>query len=123
MTRSKDRTRAAKFHFDRDGIPELTIEDNQPNIDIEWLNGALKAVESVSAFDLNFPKDVLKATHLDGALTLEFTLRGVDGQVITASSWPYVGVEGPRYLLGALTYPVPKANAETAITVASKNWV
>ncbi len=121
ITRSKDRTRAAKFSFLSDGTPTLTIEDKSFNIDNEWLSAALAVVEKVVAFDLDFPKDVLKAKLCDGILTLKFTLVGIDGRVIVASKWPGVGVDGPRYMCGTFTYLVPKANAEIAIAVASKN--
>ncbi len=123
ITRSKDRTRTARFSYLADGIPRLTVEDRHSDIEIEWLNGALAAVESVIAFDLSFPKDVLKAKLCDGILTLEFTLTGIDGKVINASKWHGVGVDGPRYMWGPFTYIVPKENAEIAIGVASKNHV
>src|ERR1700722_10101638 len=66
VTRSKDRTRTAKFSYFADGIPTLTIEDRQSDIDIEWLNGAIAAVESVIAFDQSYPKEALKAKCCDG---------------------------------------------------------
>jgi len=121
ITRSKDRTRAAKFSFLSDGTPTLTIEDKSSNIDNEWLSAALAVVEKVVAFDLDFPKDVLKAKLCDGILTLQFALGGIDGRVISASKWPGVGVDGPRYMCGAFTYLVPKQNAEIVIGVASRN--
>jgi hypothetical protein len=123
VTRSKDRTRAAKFSYFADGIPRLTIEDKRPNIDLEWLNGALAVVEKVVAFDLDFPRDALKAKLCNGLLTLEFTLGGIDGRAISVSKWPGVSVDGPRYMCGAFTYLVPKQNADIAIGVASKNCV
>lgn len=97
-TRTKDRSRAAKFSFSSGGTPVLTIEDKGCNIDNEWLSAALAVVEKVVAFDLDFPKNVLKARLCDGILTLEFTLVGIDGRVIGASKWPGVGVDGPRYM-------------------------
>jgi hypothetical protein len=121
VTQSKDRTRAAKFSFFTDGTPTLTIEDECPDIDDKWLSDALAVVEKVVAFDRDFPKDALKAKLSNGKLTLEFTLIGIDGKVISASKWPGVGVDGPRYMWGPFTYLVPKQNAETAIGVASKN--
>jgi hypothetical protein len=123
ITRSKDRTRTAKFSYFTDGVPRLTIEDKRSDIDVEWLNGALAVIQGVVAFDQSFPKDVLKARCSDGILTLEFTLRGVDGKSITASKWSGVGVDGPRYMWGPFTYGVPKENVEIAISVASKNCV
>jgi hypothetical protein len=121
ITQSKDGTRAAKFSFLTNGTPILTIEDKRPDIDNEWLSTALAAVERVVAFDLDFPKDALKASLHNEKLTLEFTLKGIDGKVISSSKWPGVGVDGPRYMLGPFTYLVPKENAEIAIGVASKN--
>jgi hypothetical protein len=123
LTRSKDRTRTATFSYLADGVPKLAIEDRHPNIDIEWLNRALTVIERVVAFDQSFPKDALKATYRDGALTLEFTLRGIDGKTIAISKWSGVGVDGPRYILGSLTYAVPRENAEIAIGVASRNCI
>ena len=123
ITRSKDRTRTAKFSFSADRTPRLTIEDKRSDIDAAWLNGALAVVEKVVAFDLDFPRDALKATLSDGVLALEFTLRGIDEKVINASKWPGVGVDGPRYICGPLTYLIPQHNAEIAIGVASKNYL
>jgi hypothetical protein len=121
ITRSKDKTRTAKFSYCADGIPRLTIEDTHSDIDIEWLNGALTVVEQVIAFDRSFGKDALKAKLCNGILTLEFALSGINGKVIAASKWPGVGVDGPRYMWGPFTYIMP--NAEIAIGVASKNHV
>jgi hypothetical protein len=121
ITRSKDRTRVAKFSFSPDGTPTLIIEDKRSDIDVEWLIGALAVIEKVVAFDLDFPKDALKAKLCNGTLTLEFTLIGIDGKVISASKWPGVGVDGPRYMWGSFTYLVPKQNAEIAIGIASRN--
>ncbi len=123
ITRSKDRTRTAKFSYFADGVPRLTIEDKRFDIDVERLNGALAVIEKVVAFDLDFPKDALKAKCCNGILILEFTLRGLDGKVISASKWPGVGVDGPRYMWGPFTYVLPKQNAEIAIGVASRNRV
>jgi hypothetical protein len=123
ITRSRDGTRTATFSYFADGIPRLTIEDKHTDIDIKWLNGALAVIEKVVAFDQNFPKEALRAKCRDGMLTLEFTLRGIDGKVISASKWPGVGVDGPQYMCGPFTYVVPKRNAEIAIGIASKNSV
>lgn len=121
ITRSKDRTRSAKFSFSSDGTPTLTIEDNRSDIDDEWLSSALAVIAKVVSFDLDFPKEALKARLCNGTLVLDFTLRGIDGKVISASKWHGVGVDGPRYMWGPFTYLVPKVNAEIAISVASKN--
>jgi hypothetical protein len=72
ITRSKDKIRTAKFLYLEDGIPKLTIEDNESNIDNEWLSDALAAVEKVVAFDLDFPKESLIAQLCGKKLTLEF---------------------------------------------------
>lgn len=121
ITRSKDKTRAAKFSFLSNGTPILSIEDNQPDIDEEWLSSALVTVRKVVAFDLDFPKETLKATLCNGVLFLEFTLKGIDGKVISNSEWHGVSVEGPRYMLAPFTYLVPKQNAQVAIGIASRN--
>jgi hypothetical protein len=123
ITRSKDRTRTAKFFYFSDGVPRLTIEDTHSNVDVEWLNDAVANIQSVIAFDPSFSKDTLSTKYSEGILTLEFTLRGIDGRSITASKWPGVGVDGPRYMCGAFTYVVPKENAEIALSIASKNCV
>src|SRR6202044_526793 len=70
VTRSKDKTRTAKFSFFSDGTPTLTIEDKRSDIDDEWLSGALSVIEKVVAFDLDFPKDALKAKLCNGTLSL-----------------------------------------------------
>jgi hypothetical protein len=121
ITRSKDRTRIAKFSYFVDGIPRLTIEDKHSAVDTEWLNGALAVIDEVVAFDRSFAKDALKAKCCNGTLTLEFTLAGIDGKVIAASKWPGVGVDGPGYMWGPFTCILPRENAEIAIGVASKN--
>jgi len=87
------------------------------------LSGALAVIEKVVAFDLDFPKDALKAKLSNGTLSLEFTLEGISGKVISNSKWPGVGVDGPRYMLAPFTYLVPRQNAEIAIGVASKNCI
>jgi hypothetical protein len=121
ITRSKDRTRTARFSYFADGIPRLTIEDTQSGVDAEWLNGALAVIEGVEAFDLSFPKDALQARCSNGVLTLEFCLRGVDGKTVTASEWSGVGVAGPRYMWSVFTYAIPKNNADAAIAIAQRN--
>lgn len=123
VTRSKDNTRLAKILFYADKILRLVIEDTQSNIDSNWLNGAVEQIKSVAAFDLVFPPESLKASLCNGTLTLEFTLRNVDGGTITKSKWSGVGVDGPRYMSGPFTYEVPKDNAEIAIAIAAKNSV
>jgi hypothetical protein len=124
VTYSKDRTRTAKIACRSDGIPVLAIEDRQADrSDTKWLKEAMMVIENVSAFDLSFPKDVLRATFQNGVRRLEFTLRGVDGKAIATSRWSGVGVNGPRYMSGAFTYEIPRENAEAAIGVALKNCI
>jgi hypothetical protein len=124
ITRSKDGTRTAAIACFADGVLRLTIEDGKcDHVDAEWLNDAMTVIESVEAFDLSFPKDVLKAKYQSGVLALEFSLKGIDGKIIANSKWPFVGVSGPRYMLGPFTYEVPRENAEAAIRVALSNCI
>ena len=100
ITRSRDRTKTATFGCYADGIPRLTIEDQHfDRIGIEWIKDAMKVIEGVQAFDLNFPKDVLQLQSFDGAPVLQFDLRGVDGRTIATADWAGVSVDGPRLML------------------------
>jgi hypothetical protein len=123
VTRSKDRTRTAKFAYYEDGIPRLVVEDTQSNIEDDWLSAALKQTTSVVAFDRRFPPEVLRASLQKGTLILEFTLRDIDGAQVKISKWPGVGVDGPRYMWGPFSYTVPTQNAEISIGIASRNRI
>lgn len=124
VTRSKDRTRTATIACFADGTPRLVIVgEHYDHIDAEWLSDAIEVIQSVVAFDLKFPKNVLKANFTNGILVLEFTLKGVEGRTIASSKWPGVSVEGPRYMWGPFTYAIPRENAEAAIGIALKNCI
>jgi hypothetical protein len=58
-----------------------------------------------------------------GNFTLEFALNGVNGSVIAVSKHSIIGVDGPGFIMGAMSYTMPKENAEAAINVALKNCV
>ncbi len=124
ITRSRDRTKTATFGCYADGIPRLTIEDQHfDRIGIEWIKDAMKVIEGVQAFDLNFPKDVLQLQSFDGAPVLQFDLRGVDGRTIATADWAGVSVDGPRSMSSGFTYGIPRENAEKSIAIALKNCV
>ena len=118
ITHSRDRTRTATFFYLADGCPRIKIEDLDSSVDAKWLADAYEAVDEVIAFDLRFPKTALIASYSRGKLTLEFRL---DGQSVARARWCSIGVDGPRYMVGALSYALPKDGAEIAIEVAAKN--
>ena len=121
ITRSRDRTRTATFFYSVDGNPRILIEDEDTGVDTEWLANAYGVVDEVTAFDLRFPKTALKPSYDGRKLTLEFTLKGVDDSTVTRSKWCGVGVDGPRYMVGALSYVLPRDEAEIAMRVAVRN--
>ena len=120
ITRSRDRTRTATYHL-ASGNPRITIEDEDTSVDAEWLAGAYEVVDRIVAFDLRFPKSALKPKYEGRKLILEFTLDGVDGRTIARSDWCGVGVDGPRYMVGTLSYALPKEGVEAAASIAAKN--
>jgi hypothetical protein len=121
ITRSRDRTRTATFFYSADGNAIIVIEDEDTGVNTEWLASAYGVVDEVTAFDLQFPKTALKPSYDGGKLTLEFTLKGIDSCTVTRSKWCGVGVDGPRYMVGSLSYVLPRGGAENAIRVAIKN--
>jgi hypothetical protein len=124
ITRSKDKTQTATFSCFNDGIPRLTVRPNlSGHASLDWFKDAVKLVESVAAFDLTFPKDSLTLKSVNGGVALEFALKGVNGSVIAASKHSIIGVDGPRFIMGAMSYKIPKENAKAAINVALMNCV
>lgn len=121
ITKTNDGSRTATFSRAKDGIPKLCILAE--SFDPQWINDALKVVQSVTAFDKEFPKNILTAKSVDGMTVLEFMLQGIDGTAMTMSRFCGVGVDGPRYMWGAFTYSLPRENAEAAIRVALKNCI
>ena len=117
-------TRTASVACLADGIPRLAIQNqHSEHIDAKWLDDAIAVLKSVEAFDLNFPKDVLKAKLEDGVLIVEFMLKGIDGKAIATSKWSGVSVDGPRSMWGPFTYEIPRQNAEAAIDIALRNCI
>jgi hypothetical protein len=122
IARSKDSTRKATFAHLENGDSRLTVEDEVPgHIDERWLTEAVDVVEAVAAFDQRLPKKALSARLSDGELKVEFILSGIDGKAMAASRWSAVSVDGPRYMLGAFTYEMPRENVEAAISISLRN--
>lgn len=121
ITKTKGRTQTAKFFCRSDGVPTLLI--SPIDIDRKWLEDAMDTIQSVSAFDLTFPRNALSLKMIDDNLALEFSLDDVNGTTIASAKWPGVGVDGPRYMWSAFSYTMPRQNAEAAIRIALKNSI
>lgn len=121
---SRDATRKVTFAHLGNSKSKLMIEDRAAaHIDAAWLKDALDAVEGVVAFDRELPKEALTASISDNILRVGILLPDIDGSTMAASRWSGVGVDGPRYILGAFTYEIPRENVVAAIGISIKNPV